>query len=254
MGAAVDHGAAHAGRGLHAAPAWDGRPCAPSSSSSWRSCLRTRRDPVSPRRARRPDHRPRVRPRVRPPARPAGTARGVRQRHARRPARPAGGARAGAAAAGGVAGRPRGALGVRRGVLGRLLRRGPLGPRRHARDRPRRRLRQGSGRRRPIAAAVRRVRRSARRDAARVVPHGGERLPAAPGLGRGLRDRGARGGRPGPTGATGSSSAGHPPAVHRHAGSGVFEVLDTVGGPALGIVPGRHFRTHTADACCPATR
>ncbi len=40
------------------------------------------------------------------------------------------------------------------------------------------------------------------------------------------------------------SSAGHPPAVHRHAGSGVFEVLETVGGPALGIVPVPRFRTH----------
>jgi hypothetical protein len=41
------------------------------------------------------------------------------------------------------------------------------------------------------------------------------------------------------------ASAGHPPAVHRHAGSGVFEVLDTVGGPALGIVRDPVFRTHT---------
>jgi Stage II sporulation protein E (SpoIIE) len=40
------------------------------------------------------------------------------------------------------------------------------------------------------------------------------------------------------------ASAGHPPAVHRHAGSGVFEVLDTVGGPALGIMAAPQFRTH----------
>jgi hypothetical protein len=40
------------------------------------------------------------------------------------------------------------------------------------------------------------------------------------------------------------ATAGHPPAVHRHAGSGVFEVLDTVGGPALGIVTVPVFRTH----------
>ena len=46
------------------------------------------------------------------------------------------------------------------------------------------------------------------------------------------------------TGAYWVASAGHPPAVHRHAGSGVFEVLDTVGGPALGIVPVPRFRTH----------
>jgi Stage II sporulation protein E (SpoIIE) len=41
------------------------------------------------------------------------------------------------------------------------------------------------------------------------------------------------------------ASAGHPPAVHRHAGSGVFEVLDTVGGPVLGIIQRPRFRTHT---------
>ncbi len=32
------------------------------------------------------------------------------------------------------------------------------------------------------------------------------------------------------------SSAGHPPAVQRHAGSGRFEVVDSIGSPALGIV------------------
>ncbi|WP_298460611.1 PP2C family protein-serine/threonine phosphatase [uncultured Cellulomonas sp.] len=41
------------------------------------------------------------------------------------------------------------------------------------------------------------------------------------------------------------AGAGHPPAVQRHAGSGVFEVLETVGGPALGIVANPRFRTHT---------
>ena len=40
------------------------------------------------------------------------------------------------------------------------------------------------------------------------------------------------------------AGAGHPPAVQRHAGSGLFEVLDTVGGPALGIVAQPVFRTH----------
>jgi len=47
------------------------------------------------------------------------------------------------------------------------------------------------------------------------------------------------------TGAYWVASAGHPPAVHRHAGSGVFEVLDTLGGPALGIVTVPVFRTHS---------
>ncbi|MDQ0374178.1 PP2C family protein-serine/threonine phosphatase [Cellulomonas humilata] len=32
------------------------------------------------------------------------------------------------------------------------------------------------------------------------------------------------------------SSAGHPPAVHLHAGSGRLELIDTVGSPALGVV------------------
>ena len=32
------------------------------------------------------------------------------------------------------------------------------------------------------------------------------------------------------------SSAGHPPAVQRHAGSGILEVVDTIGSPALGVV------------------
>ncbi|MGW6131308.1 PP2C family protein-serine/threonine phosphatase [Cellulomonas sp. NPDC055163] len=34
------------------------------------------------------------------------------------------------------------------------------------------------------------------------------------------------------------SSAGHPPAVHLHAGSGRIDVVDTVGSPALGVVGG----------------
>ena len=32
------------------------------------------------------------------------------------------------------------------------------------------------------------------------------------------------------------ASAGHPPAVHLHAGSGLLEIVDTIGGPALGVV------------------
>ena len=40
------------------------------------------------------------------------------------------------------------------------------------------------------------------------------------------------------------SSAGHPPAVHLHAGSGIFEVVDTTGGPVLGVIGAPQFRTH----------
>ena len=40
------------------------------------------------------------------------------------------------------------------------------------------------------------------------------------------------------------STAGHPPAVHHHAGSGRIETLDTSGGPALGIVEGPVFAVH----------
>ncbi|MEZ0449149.1 PP2C family protein-serine/threonine phosphatase [Cellulomonas sp. ICMP 17802] len=41
-----------------------------------------------------------------------------------------------------------------------------------------------------------------------------------------------------PTGEFWVSSAGHPPAVQLHAGSGRLELLDTVGSPALGVVAG----------------
>ncbi len=40
------------------------------------------------------------------------------------------------------------------------------------------------------------------------------------------------------------STAGHPPAVHHHAGSGLIETLDTAGGPALGIVEAPAFVVH----------
>lgn len=40
------------------------------------------------------------------------------------------------------------------------------------------------------------------------------------------------------------STAGHPPAVHVHAGSGSQEIIDTVGGPALGVMRGLSFLTH----------
>lgn len=43
------------------------------------------------------------------------------------------------------------------------------------------------------------------------------------------------------------STAGHPPAVHLHAGSGRFEVVDTLGGPVLGVVGKPVFRTHTGS-------
>ena len=42
------------------------------------------------------------------------------------------------------------------------------------------------------------------------------------------------------------STAGHPPAVHLHAGSGLFQVIDTIGGPVLGVVGAPRFRTHSA--------
>ncbi len=40
------------------------------------------------------------------------------------------------------------------------------------------------------------------------------------------------------------STAGHPPAVHMHAGSGLIEPLDTTGGPALGVVEAPTFAVH----------
>lgn len=43
------------------------------------------------------------------------------------------------------------------------------------------------------------------------------------------------------------STAGHPPAVHVHAGSGRIEPLDTSGGPALGIVTAPEFTSFTGE-------
>ena len=40
------------------------------------------------------------------------------------------------------------------------------------------------------------------------------------------------------------STAGHPPAVHLHAGSGRIETIDTPGGPALGVVNAPVFAIH----------
>lgn len=40
------------------------------------------------------------------------------------------------------------------------------------------------------------------------------------------------------------STAGHPPAVHLHAGSGRIETIDTSGGPALGVVVAPVFAVH----------
>jgi hypothetical protein len=43
------------------------------------------------------------------------------------------------------------------------------------------------------------------------------------------------------------STAGHPPAVHVHAGSGSQEIIDTVGGPVLGVIRGLSFLTHVGS-------
>ena len=40
------------------------------------------------------------------------------------------------------------------------------------------------------------------------------------------------------------STAGHPPAVHLHAGSGRIDIIDTTGGPVLGIVTAPTFVVH----------
>ena len=87
-----------------------------------------------------------------------------------------------------LARRVRARLGRRYGVRRRLRRRHPASPD-PARAGRGRRLRQGRGGRHPRAAALRRLRRPARRAAAAAVPPGRQRLPAPPGLGRGLRHR-----------------------------------------------------------------
>ena len=43
------------------------------------------------------------------------------------------------------------------------------------------------------------------------------------------------------------STAGHPPALHMHAGSGRIEMIDTTGGPALGVVNAPVFGVHTGQ-------
>jgi serine phosphatase RsbU (regulator of sigma subunit) len=40
------------------------------------------------------------------------------------------------------------------------------------------------------------------------------------------------------------ASAGHPPAAHYHAGSGVWEVIRTAHGPVLGIIDGVEYPAH----------
>ena len=99
-------------------------------------------------------------------------------------------------------------------VRRRLRGRRQVGRRTPPRARGRRRVRQGRAGRHPGAAAVRGVRRPARRAAAGALPARGQRLPAAPGVGRGLRHRGPPLARPRHRrlrGPHGRSPAGGPP-------------------------------------------
>ena len=138
---------------------------------------------AGPRRLRR-DHDVRCRPQ---PAGPDGRV------DADRPARPAALAERAAGAAVGLVGAGGDALGRRRPVRWRLRGRGQDPGRRGARGRGGGRVRQGPGGRHPRAAAVRGLRRPARRAAARGVHARRQRVPAAPGLDRGFRHRRARG-------------------------------------------------------------
>ena len=118
----------------------------------------------------------------------------------------------------------------------------------------RRRLRQGRGGGHPCAAALRRLRRAARRAAARGVPAGGQRVPPAPGLDEGFAtaihislDL--------ETGDFEIRSAGHPPAAQLRAGSGRWLVHESEG-PVLGLIEDAEFRAGArrvwtaATPCC----
>ena len=87
-------------------------------------------------------------------------------------------------------------LRARRPVLGRLRRGAPERLGQPARDRARRRQRQGHPCRHPVAAAVRGARRPARRHPVRGLPTGRQRVPRPAGLGGGVRHGGAPRPRP----------------------------------------------------------
>ena len=111
--------------------------------------------------------------------------RGVDVRRPARPDQPPDRAREPAAR---VVRRVRARVRGRHGVRRRLLRRRAT-DRPAPRGGPGRRVRQGGAGRRPGAAALGRLRRAARRAAAAAVPHGRQRLPDPPGVGRGVRHR-----------------------------------------------------------------
>ena len=119
---------------------------------------------------------------------PGRGALAARRHHALRPARTHPGPEQAARAARGLAPRDGAAPGRRPVLLRRLRRRRPHPRRPHPRSGAHRCLRQGHGRRLPRPAAVRRLRRPARLAAAARLPARRQRLSAAPGLGRGLRD------------------------------------------------------------------
>ena len=130
------------------------------------------------------------------PAHPARRRRGPRGVDAGGPARPDPQPGRDARAAQGLVRRGGAPLGRRLVVRRRLPGRLALLGRHLAPGRRRRRLRQGRAGRVPVAAALRRLRRAARRPAGRELPAGRQRLPAPPGLARGLRDGRARQHRP----------------------------------------------------------
>ena len=190
-------------------------------------------DPGDPRghhRLRRGDHRVRARAAA---ARAAGRAR---RPHARRPAGPAGRARPGAPAARGLAGGQRDPLGARRRLL-----RGLHGGGHAVRDGALEIVLvdvSGKG----LDAGVRSLQLSGAFGGLLGAMPRDEFLRAANGylLAQAWDEGFATAIHVAVDLRTGDfwvSSAGHPPAVQLHAGSGRLELLDTVGSPALGVVP-----------------
>ena len=156
-----------------------------------------------------------------------------------------------AGAAARLARRGRDALGRRCVVRRRLHRRGQDRARHPARGRRGRRVRQGTQRRHPGAAAVGCLRWAARVAAARPVPRRGQPVPAAAGVERGLRDRRPSGARP----AHAATTRCAPPATRRPCSSTPARAAGARTGPRVRCSAWCRRRVHasTRAGCSPAT-
>ena len=132
-------------------------------------------------------------------------------------------------------------LRARRPVLRRLRRGAPERLRAPARDRPRRRQRQGHPRGHPVAAAVRGARRAARAPSRRVTSCGPPTSTSCGRAGRRASPRRCTSTSTCAPGSTRSRNAGHPSPARYTSGRARWTVLDGARGPLLGVVPGASF-------------